>query len=165
MIAPQSTEVQYDPAEPDVLSPRASDEYSPLSSTATSASKQPRKRTHSATHDVTRDTYLPGMPQRSTSAVWSAQDAPRHLPHPTSTLPNPTTPRSAFAGPDTTYSGPFRTQVSPNGLQAQSLWKHGPPDVGRRSSASLPYESSDTRSLEHDQSDTILDWDEQMTDE
>ncbi|KAH0545226.1 hypothetical protein FGG08_000680 [Glutinoglossum americanum] len=175
-----SNEMQYAGIGEDTGSPRASDESSPPppSHTGAPGSKHPRKRTLSASEDVHGASYLQplhqqNLPQRSNNdrlpslGSWSQQDPPRHLPHPASTLHNPQTPQSAPSVPELSHrQSSYRPQYSPNGMTAQPFWNHGPHDVGRRASISLPFEISDTRpSTDPDHSDTILEWDERTVDE
>lgn len=166
MIPPPSGEMQYAQAEAEAHSPRASEEYSPLSSSAAGSSKQPRKRTHSVTNEPSNTAYLQHLPPRASVSGWSAQDAPRHLPHPASTLQTPQTPHSASsAGDPSTYNQPFRSQFSPNGGHAQPVWGHGPPELTRAASSSGPYDPIESRSSEHEQNTAILEWHEQTVDE
>ena len=144
---------QMEPGHP---SPRASVEHSPLSSHAPWASRQARKRTHSGTNEPP-SVYPQSLPQRASSAAWSAHDAPRHLPHPLSTTPS--------GGDSTSYNPQYRTQFSPGTGQSQSLWTHGASDPRRRVGSNSPYESAEARPSSQDQNTAILDWHEPTVDE
>ena len=107
--------------------------------------------------------YIQAQIQRSGERLpsigdWPASDAPRHLPHPGAALHVPSSSQS-----DANHiSSNYRSQVSPNGT-AQTLWRYGQSDLGRRESVSMAFESND-RALDQDHNDTF-EWDEEVIDE
>ncbi len=144
----------------DGTSPRAMNEFSPPTDGAPS-----RKRTHSMSEGLHNSAYMQSQIQRSGERLpsigdWSAQDAPRHLPHPAAVLHIPQTSQSDINHISSTY----RSQVSPNGT-AQSFWRYGSSDVGRRESISMPFESNEIRPAEQDHHDSLLEWDDDTIDE
>ncbi|KAI9818788.1 MAG: Glucose-responsive transcription factor [Pycnora praestabilis] len=165
----QHSDMQYGSMNEDNTSPRASDEFSPPPPSS-ATSRNPRKRTHSASDSMQSPAYMQTLPQRSGERLplvggWSAQDPPRHLPHPVSGLQNPQTPQSGSSISDMNHIPPhYRSNLSPNGV-AQPFWRHGAADAGRRESISMPYESSDVRLTDQNHSDTILEWDEKTVEE
>jgi len=109
--------------------------------------------------------YIQAQIQRSGERLpsigdWPAPDAPRHLPHPGAALHHPQPSQS-----DTNHiSSNYRSQVSPNGT-AQSLWRYGQPDIGRRESIGMAFESNDVRSSDQDHNDNLLGWNDEVIDE
>jgi hypothetical protein len=167
IIQPPPGDGQYaSQMEPGQRSPRASEEYSPSSSTAPWASKQVRKRTQSGTNELASSAYVQSLPQRASTAGWSAQDAPRHLPHPVSTLQTPRSPHATSPGGDpSSYNQHYRSQLSPTAGHSQSLWSHGAPDRMRNAGSHSPYESNESRLSNQEQNTAILDWHEETVDE
>ncbi|KAI9870625.1 MAG: Glucose-responsive transcription factor [Pleopsidium flavum] len=144
----------------DGTSPRPMNEFSPPVDGALS-----RKRTHSMSEGLHNSAYMQSQVQRSVERLpsigdWSAPDAPRHLPHPVAGLHIPQTSQSDINH----ISSSYRSQISPNGT-AQSLWRHGPSDVGRRESISMPFEPNDSRPVEQDRHDSLSEWDDETIDE
>ncbi|KAI9834075.1 MAG: hypothetical protein M1819_003360 [Sarea resinae] len=165
----QHPDMQYGMVNDEGTSSRVSDGYSPPLSTGGWA-RHPRKRTHSDSDALHPPAYAQTLPQRPSEKLpsiggpgWPAQDPARQLPPPASGV-HPQTPQSTSAVPDINHiSSGYRPQLSPN--SAQSFWRHGASDPGRRESLSLPYESSDLRPNEQDGSDALLEWDDKTVEE
>lgn len=144
----------------DGTSPRAMNEFSPPSDGGPS-----RKRTHSMSEGLHNSAYIQAQIQRSgerppSIGDWSGPDAPRHLPHPGSALHVPQSSQL-----DSNHiSSNYRSQVSPNGT-AQSLWRLGQSDLGRRESMSMALESKDVNLPDQDHNDSLLEWDDEIIDE
>lgn len=151
---------QYAQMSQDGTSPRAMHEFSPPLDGDPS-----RKRTHSMSEGLQNPAYVQAQIQRSGERLpsigdWPTPDAPRHLPHPGAALHIPQPSQS-----DTNHiSSHYRSQVSPNGT-AQSFWRYGQSDIGRRESVSMGFEPNDVRSSDQDQNNIILEWDDEIIDE
>ena len=151
---------QYAHMSQDGTSPRGLNEFSPPSDGG-----PPRKRTHSMSEGLHNSAYMQAQIQRSGERLpsigdWPTPDAPRHLTHPGAALHLPQSSQS-----DTNHiSSNYRSQVSPNGT-AQSLWRYGQSDMGRRESTSMAFESNDVRPSDQDHDGTLLEWDDETIDE
>ncbi len=151
---------QYAHLSQEGTSPRPMNEFSPPSEGAPS-----RKRTHSMSEGLHNSAYMQAQLQRPAERLpsigdWTAQEAPRHLPHPGTGIHIPQASQSDINN----ISSNYRTQVSPNGT-AQSIWRYNQSDVGRRESISIPFETNDSRPIDQDHHDNLSDWDDEVIEE